>query len=146
MSEYKSDKIEIKASAQAVFDRLSNPENLKTALEAKDADNVLTPEQRAQLESIKVTSDSLSLPGGPVGQITLRITRLEEPTLIHFEGEGTPVPLSLDFVIDPVDDSRCMAEAVIDLELPAMLRPMVGPTLKKMAAQFGNLLANLPYA
>ena len=43
----------------------------------------------------------------------------------------------------PVDDSSTEVTGSIDVDMPAMLRPIVGPTLQKAADQFGTLFAKL---
>ena len=45
--------------------------------------------------------------------------------------------------ITPVDDHTSTAEALIDVEIPAMLKPLVGPHLQKAAEKFGELIAGL---
>ena len=143
MATYKSDKVEVQSSAQSVYDRLSNPENLR-GLIAAAPEGSLTAEQKAQLDNIQLTKDSISITGGPVGMLTLRAAERRAPELIRFEGENTPVPMSLEIDIKSLGDSRCEAQVKADVDIPMMLRPMVNGPLQKMVNQFGELLRHLP--
>lgn len=144
MATYKSDAIEIDAPAEKVFSKMSNLENLK-ALLAQAPANAIPEEQLQQLEQIKMTADTIELPAGPVGSLVLRVTERREPTLVRLAGEGSPVPLHLDFVITPKSDERCLGQAVLDLDIPMMLRPMVNGPLNKMVGQFGQLMKHINF-
>lgn len=118
-------------------------EKLRDVIADVPAD-AISEEQRKQLEQVRVTADTISFPGGPVGEVTLRIVEKTAPTLIRLEGMGTPVPLNLTMRITPVSDTECRAQVTIDIQIPAMLKPMVNGPLQKMADQFGQMLRNLP--
>lgn len=145
MATYNSEEVTLRRPAEAVFSQLSNLERLRDVIADVSADKI-NDEQRRQLESVKVTADTISFPGGPAGEVTLRITEAVSPTLIRLEGVGTPVPLSMSMHITPVLPEECTARVTIDLQIPAMLKPMVNGPLQKMADQFGMMLRNLPIA
>ena len=145
MATYKSDEVPLKASAQSVFDRLSDFESLKGLLSNVPADQI-PADKREMFDSIKLTKDSIELPGGPVGSIRLKVVEKTAPTCIRLKGEGTPVPLSLQLDIHPVDDASCRAMAKVDLEIPAMLRPMISGPMQKMTEQFASELRSIPFS
>lgn len=145
MATYKSDKVGIAHPADVVYARLSNLEGLSSLLSNVPADQV-PAEQMTMLEQVKVTPDTISFPGGPVGDITLKVTELIEPTLIKLEGLGTPVPMSLALNILPLTPDTCETYVQIDVQIPAMLKPMVNGPLQKMADQFGQMLRQMPFA
>lgn len=130
-------------SAEQTFAQISDMEKLRDVIADVPAD-AISEEQRKQLEQVRVTADTISFPGGPVGEVTLRIVEKTAPTLIRLEGMGTPVPLNLTMRITPVSDTECRAQVTIDIQIPAMLKPMVNGPLQKMADQFGQMLRNLP--
>lgn len=144
MAKYKSDDVTLGAPAEKVFDKLSNIEGLKEMLARVPADKI-PEEHRATFENIGITSDSLTLPGGPVGTLTLRLKRKESPSLLEFQGEGTPVPMSLRLNIRPTSSETCEARADVELAIPAMLAPMISGPMKKMVRQFGDLLRAIPF-
>lgn len=139
MAQYNSYWVDLRYSADQVFSKLSNLENLRDLLNRIPEDQI-PADQRKQLEDIQITPDSISLPGGPVGSITLRMAEKVQPSLIRLQGEGTPVNMSLSMEIEPVDDAACRARVVILLDIPAMLKPMVNGPLNKMTEQFATML------
>lgn len=143
MATYKSDKVDIQASAQSVFRRLSNPENLRELL-AKVPEGSLSEDQRAKLDQIELTADSITLSGAPMRSLTLRLTEKREPELIRFSGEGTPVPMALQVDITPLTDTMCQAQVVIELEIPMLLKPMVSGPMQQLVTQVGTLLRHFP--
>ena len=145
MAEYSSEKILLKAPAQVVFDKLSNLENLQGMLNKVPADRV--PEDKRQMfENIRITSDTIEVPGGPMGNLIFRVTDREAPSLIRLRGEGIPIEMALVLHITPVSTESCEAQVDIDINLPAMLKPMVGGQIQKIANQFGEVLGAIPFA
>lgn len=144
MATYKSDEVALKASAQSVYDRLSDFESLR-ALLAQVPEDQIPADKKEMFDSITLTNDSIELPGGPVGSIKLRVVEKTAPSRIKLMGEGTPVPLSLQLDLQPVDDSSCRAQAKVDIEIPAMLRPMIAGPMQKMTEQFAQVLRSIPF-
>lgn len=144
MADFKSEETVLKASAQTVFDKLSNLEALGEMLQ-RVPENQVPEDQRQMLSQVKITPESISFPAGPVGDLTLRVTELVSPSLIKLEGVATPVPMAMMMHIFPIDDLSCKAQVEIDLQIPAMLKPMVSGPLKKMVGQFAEMLHNIPF-
>lgn len=90
MAEYKSAETPVKASADAVFNKLSNLEGLKDLLSRVPEEQV-PADQRDLFNQIQITPDTISFPAGPVGNLTLQLTETVKPTFIKLEGAGTPV-------------------------------------------------------
>lgn len=145
MAKYKSEEVLLKASAQKVFDKLSDFESLRGLLGQIPEDQI-PADKKEMFDNIHLTSDSIELPGGPVGNIRLRVVEKTAPTSIKLKGEGTPVPLSLQLNIIPIDEATCRAAAQVDLEIPAMLRPMIAGPMQKMTEQFAQVLHSIPFA
>ena len=59
------------------------------------------------------------------------------------EAQGSPVPMKLNVALNPVDAASTEVKGSIEVEIPALLRPMIGPTLQKAADRFGELFASL---
>lgn len=144
MATYKSDEVTLKASAQQVYDKLSDMKSLRTLLDRLPEDQI-PADKREMLDSIKITDNTIELPGGPVGSIRLKVAERVEPTLLKMRGEGTPVPLSLQLNIHPVDDFSSRVQAQVDLEIPAMLRPMISGPMQKMTEQFAQVIRAIPF-
>lgn len=144
MSEFKSSPRRINASAEAVYDKLSNLEGFREIL-ANVPSSAIPAEQREMLDQITVTSDSISFPAGPVGQLTMKVSEKIRPTTIRMEGQGTPVAMSMTLELASVAETECEAAVALDVAIPPMLKPMIGGTLQKMADQFADVLQQLKY-
>lgn len=144
MTTIKSDKTQINASTETVFDKLSNLENLKTLLDKIPQEKI--PEDKKDLfNNLIITSESITIQGGPTGAITLRVTDRLPHSLIRLEGEQTPVPLAMQLEIDPEGPDACIVQVSIHLEIPAMLKPMVSGPLKKMVDQFAAVIKAISF-
>lgn len=145
MAIYNSDNVTLHASANAVFDKLSNLENLKGMLDKVPAERI-PEDKRAMFENIKITPDTIEVPGGPMGNLTFRVVERVAPSLIKLQGEGIPLQMALALHISPLTDSTSSAKVEIDINIPAMLKPMVGGQIQKIANQFGDVLGAIPFA
>lgn len=144
MTTIKSEKTPINASAEAVYDKLSNLENLKKMFENIPADKI-PEDKREMFESLKVTSDSIVIPTGMAGEITLRVADKLAPKLIRMEGEGAPVALSMQLAIEPDGADKCEIEVSMSMEVPAMIKPMITGPVKRAMNQFAQLLQTIPF-
>lgn len=145
MAKYSSGNIKLNGSAQAVYDKLSNLENLQGMLNKVPADKI--PEDKRQMfENIKITPDTIEVPGGPMGNLVFRVTERKAPSLIKLNGEGIPVEMSLALHIEPINSESSSANVDIDINIPAMLKPMIGGQIQKIADQFGDVLGAIPFA
>lgn len=144
MATYRSEDVTLGAPAETVFLKLDNLQGLGEMIRNAPAEQI-PADKRDMLEKIEVTADTISFPSGPMGAITLRKTQSVSPSLIRLEGEGTPVPMSLSLHIVPMGDVASTAYVEIDLQIPAMLKPMVSGPLNKMTSEFANMLRAVPF-
>lgn len=132
------------ASAEKVYARFSNLENLSALLQKIPADKI-PADKRDMLEGISVDANSITIPGGPIGSMRLVMSEREEPTLIRMRGEGLPVALSLSLRITPVDADSCKTQVAIEIDVPAMMLPMIKGPLQKAVDQTGAIIPAIPY-
>lgn len=144
MATYKSETKRVEASAQQVYSKLSDLGSLKTVLDNIPEDKI-PADKRQMMEQIRITSDSIALPAGPVGEIRLQVSRLEPFSRIELSGVGTPVPLTLGVRISDLGEDCAEVKVVLDIEIPMMLKPMVGGTLQKMVDEFASVMTAVKY-
>lgn len=137
MATFKSPKTEIGKSADELFDRFSDLSNLQTVLDG------LSPEQRSQVGDVEFTADSLKIVTPQVGAIEFTVVDRVRSSKIVFGTKSSPVPLSMELDIEPTGESSSSVQTLIDVEIPAMLRPLIGPQLQKAADKFGELISGL---
>ena len=129
--------------ASTVFEKYSDLEGLGELLK-NVPEGYASADQMQMLSKIRVTSDTIVIPGGPVGEITLRVVERQAPTLIRLEGVGTPVPLGMSLHIVPLTPATCATSAQLDLQIPAIMKPMVNGPMQKMVDQFGQMMRQMP--
>ena len=137
MATFKSPKTEIGKSADELFDRFSDLSNLQTVLDG------LSPEQRSQVGDVEFTADSLKIVTPQVGAIEFTVVDRVHPSKIVFGTKSSPVPLSMELDIEPTGECSSSVQTLIEVEIPAMLRPLIGPQLQKAADKFGELISGL---
>ena len=134
MAKYSSKSVTINRSAEAIAEQFSDFRKLQGAL-----DN-LTPEEKAKVGAVSFTEDSIKISTQQVGDIVFKVSK-RTPEAICLQAEKSPVPMNLILEMKPVDAESTELTGVIDVDIPVMLRPLVGPTLQKAADQFGSLFA-----
>ncbi|MCH5239705.1 MAG: SRPBCC family protein [Muribaculaceae bacterium] len=145
MATYSSRNVTLNASADTVFNKLSNLENLKDMLGKVPAERI--PEDKRQMfENIVITPDTIEVPGGPMGSLTFRVVERKEPSLIKLRGEGIPMEMSLSMHLKPKTETTSEASVDFDIDIPMMLRPLIGGQIQKIADQFGDVLGSIPFS
>ncbi len=123
--------------AEELFERFSDLSHLQGALDS------LTDEQRAQVGEVRFSADSISIVTPQVGEIAFHVTDRVRPSKVVFGTKSSPVPLTMEVDIKPLSEASSEVQTVINVEIPAMLRPLIGPQLQKAADKFGELMAGL---
>lgn len=136
MATYSSRPVEVQMSAQALADKFSDFRNMQAKLDQMPAD------ERARVGEVSFTEDSIVISTQQVGNIVLRATE-RSPRMITLTAEGSPVPMAIHIELNPLSDSSTEVIGRMEVEIPAMLKPLVGPALQKAVDQFGNLFASL---
>lgn len=137
MAVYKSKPVTVGRSASEMYERLSDLSRLQGSLEQ------LPEEQREKIGNVQFSADSIRIQTPQVGEIAFKIIEKVEPEKVVFGTESSPVPLTMTLVVSPVTYSSSTVGAEISVEIPAMLRPLVGPQLQKAADQLGSLIGTL---
>lgn len=144
MTTIKSERKPINASAERVYLKLSDLDNLKPLLERIPREQI-PEDKREMFDNLKITSDSITIPAGPVGEIKLMVTDLMPYSLIQLTGEGTPIPLVMQMEINETGHESCEVQISLSLEVPMMLRPMISGPVKNVVDQFAHVLSSIPF-
>lgn len=144
-SEYKSKEVSLDAPIERVYARFSNLENLRDLIAGLPADRI-PADKREQLEKLEITADSITVQGGPTGAVTMVVDKRVEPTLISLRPENLPIQLTMQLRLAPDGETSTTARAVIEADIPMMLRPMVKGPLQQIVDQFAAMIAAIPFA
>lgn len=137
MATYKSPATKVGKSADALFDRFSNLNNLQTILDSMPA------EQRKMAGEIEFSDNTLKIVTPQVGAIEFTVIESNRPTKVVYGTKSSPVPLTMELEITPEGDDASSVQTIINVEIPAMLKPLIGPQLQKAANKFGELIQGL---
>lgn len=136
MATYKSPATQVNIPADTLAAKFSDFTALQSAIDAMPA------EKREKIGNVEFTKDTIKLMTPQVGAITLRAVE-RTPEKIVLEAEGSPVPMKLMVGMTPAGESSTSVTGTIDVELPMMLKPLIGPAMQKAADQFGTMFASL---
>lgn len=144
MDNYKSDKFTINYNINTIFDKLSNPSHYKYLLD-EHADK-LPSGVRSQLDKIKFGENGITMET-PLGNVTLAVDRATTvaPSRVAFTAVGSPIKVNLVVELSPINENTTQECAAIEIDIPFMLKAMVGPKLNDGAQKFGEVIAMIPY-
>jgi hypothetical protein len=80
-----------------------------------------------------------------VGDIKLRIINREEPKMVKFETENSPVPFNFWIQILPVTETSCKLKLTIKADLNPFIKGMVQKPLQESIEKIADVMAIIPY-
>ena len=142
METYKSDKVTINHNINLIYSKLSDPSIFKAQIDSNM--DRLPDEAREHLKSVKFEEDGISVES-PMGTLKLSVSESQEPTMVKYTAQSSPVPFGVTINLESVDENTTQAVTELNIELPFMLKAMVGGKLSEGAQKMGELIAKLPY-
>ena len=136
MAQYKSKAETVGRPADFISEKFSDLSSFGQALDSMSAAD------RAKVGDVKFEKDSITIDTKQVGTISFKVTE-RTPSRVVMNAVGSPVPLDLIVNLTPLDAEPTEIVTAIDVEIPAMLRPMIGGAMQKAVDQFGDLIAKL---
>lgn len=137
MTTYSSRPVEIPMPAETAYSKLSDLSSFQEKIQA------LPDDIRSKVGDITFAEDTISFNGTPMGALVLRKAESVPGKRIAFNAEGAPVPIVMAIDFSEKGAGCSDAVASIDVEIPAMLKPMIGPKLKEAAEKMGDMIKNL---
>ncbi|ROT08919.1 hypothetical protein EEL49_05330 [Muribaculaceae bacterium Isolate-104 (HZI)] len=134
MATYKSKQVTISHPIEEVYERISNIGAYQQKLDS------LPAEVKDKLGDVRFEPDAIVITAAPVGEIRFAVKERIKPSSVKLSAEQSPVPLTLSVNLTPDSDSSTNAVSQIDVEIPAMLKPMVGGKMQEAADKFGELI------
>lgn len=136
MTKFESSVKTIYASQKAVYEKLSDLNNLEKFKDSMPADKV---------KNLSFNSDSMTIDVAPVGQITLNIIEKEPYKCIKFATTTSPLPFNLWIQLVPVTETECKMKLTIGIELNPFMKGMVQKPLQKGLEKMADTLAIIRY-
>lgn len=136
MTKFESAVKVISASQEAVYEKLSNLNNLENVKDRLPQDKI---------KNLSFDAESLSIDVPPVGKIVLQIVEKEPCKCIKFETTTSPLPFNLWIQIVPVSDDECKMKLTIGMELNPFMKTMVQKPLQEGLEKMADTLAMIGY-
>lgn len=137
MAKYSSQPVAINGSQADVYNKISNLGAYQELLDKMPDD------LRQKAGDVRFTDDAIIINANPVGEIRLEIIDRHEPDLIKLKASNAPVPMFLSLELDKETDSTTKLVSVIEVDVPAILKPMIGPKMQEAANQMATLVGRL---
>lgn len=136
MSKYTGKPFVVDKPAQAIADKFADLTALNEWVDK------LPAEERERLAGVKFTTDSISFDTKQIGTMTFIVAE-RSAQAVKLKAAGLPVALDLTIDLKALSDDKTEAVCSIDIELPAMLRPMIAPQLKKAVEMLSDVVAKI---
>ena len=127
---------QIRYPQQAVYDMLSNLENISKVMDRVPADKI---------KDISFDRDHVSMSVDPVGAIKLAVCEREEPKCIKFQTEKSPVPFYVWIQMLPVTDTTSKMRITAEADLNPFIKTLVQKPLQDGVEQIADGLAQIQY-
>lgn len=136
MTDFVSDAQKIAYSADRVFAKLSDLNNLESVQSFLPKD---------KMKDFTFDTDSCSFQADPVGRISMRIVEREPGKTIKLVSEKSPVPFTcwIQLVEVAADDTRL--KLTFRADIPFMFKAMIAKPLEEGIKKAAEALAKLPY-
>lgn len=136
MSKFESSIKQIPYSQQAVYNNISNLENLEKVRDRVPEDKV---------KDFHFDHDSVSVSVAPVGELRLRVIERQEPKYVKFETDQSPIPFTLWIQILPVTETTSKMKLTIEASLNPFIKGMVSGPLQEGIEKIADALSMIPY-
>ncbi len=133
MAKYTSKPTVVNRPVAELYDRISDIGSFKNRVDE------LPEEQRAKMGDIEFTDDSIKIKTAQVGELVFVVSERVQNSRIVFSAQGSPIPLSLIIALKEVGETSTEITSAIDIEIPAMLRPLIGGKMQEAADKFGEM-------
>ena len=137
MAKYTSQSVSINGAQTYVFNKISNLGAYQELLDKMPDD------LRQKAGDVRFTDDAIIINANPVGEIRLEIIDKHEPDLIKLKASNAPVPMFLSLELAAESESVTKLVAAIEVEVPAIIKPMIGPKMQEAANQMATLVGRL---
>ena len=137
MAKYASKPVAVNQPVEVLFDRFSDVSLFQQRI------NEIPEEERTKIGDVTFEADAICINTPQVGQLKFKVTERTAPGHIVFSAVGSPIPLAMMIDITATSESTSEVVTAIDVEIPAMLRPLIGGKMQEAADKFGEMIGRL---
>ena len=136
MTKFSSSVKQIPYSQRAVYDNISDMQNLERVRHRVPEDKV---------KDFTFDHDTVGLTIQPVGELKIRICDREEPKCVKFETVQSPIPFNLWIQLLPVTEESSKMRLTLQADINPFLKGMISGPLKEGLEKIADMLAMIPY-
>lgn len=98
---------------------------------------------RKHMGDLTFTRDSVCMDTKQAGKVVFKVTERDDRHIVL--ACSFPLPISLTINLSPVADDAAKTEVStdVDIEIPAMLRPIIGPQMQKVTDHFSTAMGSI---
>lgn len=137
MAKYSGKAVVINHPAEEIFNRISDLNSFQERLDSLPAG------AREKIGDVRFTADSIVITAAPVGEMTFSVTERTPSSMLRLTAANSPVPFEISIALKPVDENSTEVSTALDVEIPAMLRPMIGGKMQEAADKFSEMFTTL---
>lgn len=137
MSKYSGKPSIVNRSNAELYSKLSNIDAMRERFDQ------IPEEVKAKAGQLRFEDERLIIVTPQVGEIAFAIKERKEPERVVYSAEKSPIPLDLVVDLKEVTADSTQVTASIEVDLPMMLRPLVGPQMQMAADKLGELISQL---
>lgn len=152
MAKYESQIKQVPYSQSAVYAKISDLSNLAVIKERIDDPNIQAQipadkidEVRNAVSQMEFTTDTLSGPVGPIGNIAVEIVEREPEKCVKFASTSSPVSFKLWIQVLPTSQISSKIKVTIDADLNFFMKQVLAKPLQQGVDKFADMLAMIPY-
>ena len=152
MAKYESQIKQVPYSQSAVYAKISDLSNLAVIKERFDDPNIQAQipadkidEVRNAVSQMEFTTDTLSGPVGPIGNIAVEIVEREPEKCVKFASTSAPVSFKLWIQVLPTSQISSKIKVTIDADMNFFMKQVLAKPLQQGVDKFADMLAMIPY-
>ena len=152
MAKYESQIKQVPYSQSAVYAKISDLSNLAVIKERIDDPNIQAQipadkidEVRNAVSQMEFTTDTLSGPVGPIGNIAVEIVERDPEKCVKFASTSSPVSFKLWIQVLPTSQISSKIKVTIDADLNFFMKQVLAKPLQQGVDKFADMLAMIPY-
>lgn len=152
MAKYESQIKQVPFSQSAVYAKISDLSNLAVIKDRMDDPNIQAQipadkieEVRRAVSQMEFTTDTLSGPIGPIGNIAVEIVEREPEKCVKFASTSSPVSFKLWIQVLPTSQISSKIKVTIDADINFFMKQVLAKPLQQGVDKFADMLAMIPY-
>lgn len=133
MAKYTSKTISVPKGQSEIAEKFNDLTQLQAVVDK------LPEEQRQKIGEVEFTADSITLKTQQVGAVGFEVTERQEDK-VKMTAKGAPIKMDICINFTAVAEAQTDVNVEMDVDIPMMLRPMVGGMMQKAVDQFAQMI------